>query len=490
MNLGGRSWILYLVLALSAGCDDDTTNTLADMSERRSVFDATGADGDDATGQVCRLNSDCIPQLYCSDAGRCTFDCREDRDCLSERCVSGQCRPRVVMSDQDSGTSRLDMGGCSQTSFCPDGTICETTTGRCRPSMTEGCTADSCPLGQYCDEDSERCTTLPEDCLETGCPAGFGCERRRNNCARLPDDCRLADCPQGFECRQNANRCVTEQDCLFDGCVGLAVCDEATGECVEMIADSPLGGLCERSADCASGLCLDVSVEGRQHTLCASPCCSEFDCPVGFGCRDTMGIQVCLPSDIYPIGYSFDAVRGQQCGPGARACQSGLCNLRTDRCIGICCTDNDCGGGVCQFRQVGNLARAICESVPVGFGQTGQGCGSEFDCISGVCVPVPVVFLANVQTYAVARINAHGRRLAVRSWVSAEPSYRLSAGRPGPLNAGEACMNDGACGSGQCVERVCREPCCRDDDCAHGERCLPRPNDEGSLVRVCVPQGA
>ncbi|MGC6416867.1 MAG: hypothetical protein ACON3Z_07105 [Bradymonadia bacterium] len=487
-----RRWIVSLFVCLSAACDDDTMNMTSDTSERRSVFDAGGAGWVDATGQACRLNSDCIPQLYCSDAGRCTFECREDRDCLSERCVSGQCRPPIMMNDSDMGGAGLDMGACSSTSPCPEGTICETATGRCRPPTTEGCTDNTCPLGQYCDVDNERCQALPANCLEAGCPTGFGCHRRRNSCIRLPTDCRLTDCPQGFACGDEASQCLAAPDCAFDGCDGAAVCNEETGDCVEMIANSPLGGPCERSANCVSGLCLDVSVEGHQHTLCASPCCSEFDCPVGFGCRDTMGIQICLPSEIYPVGYSFDAVRGQQCGPGARSCQSGLCNLQTDRCLGICCTDGDCGGGVCQFRQVGNLARAICETVPLGFGQTGQGCRSEFDCMSGVCVPVPVNGFPGQCADLCCRSDQCPQTTTCGQVVGLGGTIVSACVPliPGPQNAGSACMNDGVCGSGQCVERVCREPCCRDDDCAHGERCLPRPNDEGSLVRVCVPQGA
>ena len=38
-----------------------------------------------------------------------------------------------------------------------------------------------------------------------------------------------------------------------------------------------------------------MAVEGQNHTVCAEVCCSEFDCPLGFGCRYTNGVRVCLP---------------------------------------------------------------------------------------------------------------------------------------------------------------------------------------------------
>lgn len=498
---------------VSMGCDDDsTTSGATDAGDRQLLVDADSPGRTDATGSRCRLNSDCLPQLFCSDAGRCTFQCREDRDCLSERCVSGQCRPPVDQDDAATINENTEPERCTgdddcqresdvclngicadncRIAGCRPGEICQLETGRCADSNTDACDTNGCASGQYCDSATGACRSLPDDCSEQDCPRGYGCRRSDGLCVSVPPDCRVSSCPNGFECNPQSSQCRPNFDCRFDGCQGRAACDQNTGQCLDVPGDGALGALCDRSADCQSGLCLDVTVETESHVVCAKPCCSEFDCPPGFGCRDTMGIQVCLPSRIYPAGYSFDAVRGQACGPGARACQSGLCNLGRDQCLGLCCTSADCGGQACVFRQVGQQARAICDAVPIGFGRTGQGCASELDCLSGVCVPVP--------------IGGAPGQCADLCCTAAECAGNTTCGQvvglggtiisacvpiaPGLTADGINCLDDSECQSGQCVERVCRGPCCRTPDCVQGHACLPRPNDEGSLVRVCIPPG-
>ena len=422
-------------------------------------------DDPDATGQTCRLNSDCLPQLFCDD-GRCTFECREDRDCASNLCISGECRPSPLSPPDAGGQDTGTIGGCRIDQECPG-------------------------IARICDQG--MCTP---DCTETGCPEGETCSSMTGRCVAEPptsEHCEMTGCPDGSECRESDGTCVPVEGCVVDSCGPGERCDEGTGRC-QPAEEGRLGEGCARASDCESRLCLDVAVEGQNHTVCAEVCCSEFDCPLGFGCRYTNGVRVCLPSRIYPPGYSFDAASGQPCGPGARACQSGLCNLGTNQCLGVCCTADDCGGLDCQFRQVGQSTQAICDRpFPLG-GATGQPCGSEFDCRSGVCVPIPGGvggqpgqcadlccrnFDCIAGTFCGQVLGLGGG--IVSACVPAE----------GGENAlGEPCPNDERCTSGHCIEGACRSPCCEHGDCPNGERCLPRPNGEGSFVRACVPDGA
>ncbi|MEE2756355.1 MAG: hypothetical protein VYA30_06825 [Myxococcota bacterium] len=514
LNQGPKvAWCL-IVVGYALGCDDDSARgKMGDAGDRQLLVDATQAGRTDATGSPCRLNSDCIPQLFCSDAGRCIFQCRENRDCLSERCVSGQCRPAVgqradaavVDSDTQSGMCAGDDDCLNEAEVCMNGAciqhcrisgcgpreICQLDTGVCADSDAGDCEPNGCGNGRYCDSDTGTCRPLQNDCLNRPCPASYGCRRTDRRCVSLPPDCVASSCPDAFECDPQTNRCRPGFDCNFDGCEGGLACDQDTGQCIDVPGDGALGDGCQRAADCMSGLCLDVTVENQNHVVCAKPCCSEFDCPLGFGCRDTMGIQVCLPSRIYPPGYRFDAVRGQACGPGARGCQSGLCDLGRDQCLGLCCTSNDCGGQTCAFRQVGQQARTICDAVPIGFGRTGQGCASEFDCLSGVCVPVPIGGAPGqcadlCCTAADCPVTTTCGQVVGLGGTIVSACVPIA---PGVVPNGMNCLDDVDCQSGQCVERVCRGPCCRTPDCLQGQTCLPRPNDEGSLVRVCVPPG-
>ena len=125
-----RRWIVSLLVCLSAACDEDTMNTPSDTIERRSVFDAGGAGRVDATGQTCRLNSDCIPQLHCSDRRPMHRWAMPGGwgTCLSERCVwPGECRPPMVPGDDDDvGPCWPTRDACSSAWPCPEGTICVT----------------------------------------------------------------------------------------------------------------------------------------------------------------------------------------------------------------------------------------------------------------------------------------------------------------------------------------------------------------------------
>ena len=253
----------------------------------------------------------------------------------------------------------------------------------------------------------------------------------------------------------------------------------------------PNGQACEAAADCGSNICLDVTVNRVQHTVCASLCCSELDCPVGFGCLYLAGARFCMPAEIYPPGFDFTAGRGQRCGPTGNSCRSGLCDVGRDECLGACCTDQDCLGGVCRWQLAGQSNRAICDRVPIAFGRTGDGCFNELDCTSGVCVPNPNAMPGGVPGVCGDFCCTHADCGAFGCGQVVGPAGNVvSACVPmlrGQVPLGGACGADEACASGLCVEGACSDPCCADVHCPlPGERCLPRFNDQGTIIRVCA----
>ncbi len=256
--------------------------------------------------------------------------------------------------------------------------------------------------------------------------------------------------------------------------------------------DLPLGSACERGPHCASNVCANLAVNGVAHAVCTMSCCSERDCPIGFGCQFFLGVKLCVPSRIYPPGYTFDRQAGQPCA--GNACQSGLCDVGADRCLAACCTDNDCGGLACVWTPTGGGPRAICEPLPFGAGRTGNGCFGDLDCRSRVCVPY-----ANAPGGAPGVCgdpccthqdcfggNTCGR---VATFENGQVTGVISAcvpAPPGPSPDGTPCARAAECEGTECVDGICTRPCCVDAHCAADQRCLPRATPEGVFARVCA----
>ncbi len=355
--------------------------------------------------------------------------------------------------------------------------------------------------------------------LNSDCDPGLFCKDRR--CSL---DCRIdRDCPRGLTC--GSGEClppldmglVDEDAALVDGAKppdpdaegppdpDVFVPPDPDSEVppdpdAEVPPDPdagpvgpfPLGSACERAAECESDICIDVTVNRVQHAICASLCCSEHDCPVGFGCLYLAGARFCMPARIYPPGFDFTASVGQPCGAGGNACRSGLCDVRRDQCLGACCTDQDCLGGVCRWQLAGQSNRAICDRVPIAFGRTGDGCFNELDCTSGVCVANPQAMPGGVPGVCADFCCVHADCPGATGCgqVIGPAGNVISACVPMPRGAtpvGGACGVDEGCQTGLCVEAVCSEPCCADVHCpVDGERCLPRFNNEGTIIRVCA----
>jgi hypothetical protein len=341
-----------------------------------------------------------------------------------------------------------------------------------------------CPAGRRC-RDGE---CVVEDC--GGCPAGQRCQRITGQC--VVEDC--GGCAVGERCDPVAARCVPE-DC--GGCPAGQRCDVERVQCVAA-PDGLLGSPCGRDDDCDSGLCLRVSIAGRPESACATLCCSETQCPAGFGCLYSSGARYCVPGRFNVTGDGFTRDGRQACGDNA--CRSGMCELRRDgdRCLGACCTDRDCvaiGGGSCFFGEAGATMRSWCD-LPASIIGSGPGgpCGYGFgpqECASGICIASgladPPGFCAGT---CCTNADCGGGELVcgqVAGFGGPEAGI-ATACVPLPRGAAEegaACADDAGCRSGHCVEGVCAEPCCFDVDCRGERRCMPRDNGEGTHVRVC-----
>ncbi len=339
-----------------------------------------------------------------------------------------------------------------------------------------------CPPGQYCGE--HRCQF---DCREDrDCVVGERCVSGRCNSAH----CRDLGCAAGQRCVDETGLCAAAAvDCRDTGCPAGASCNPLTLQCEVGPAPSEgrLGDACAVDADCLSAFCDGVAIAGEPHRFCSILCCSEGECPIGFGCLSGGGPRSCVPSAIFPPGYTFDAAAGQSCGRGGGACQSGLCDVGRDRCERTCCTDDECGGLVCLWQGAGDGQRQMC-GIPLGFGRTGEACGSEFDCQNQVCVVGPGgrglcgdMCCSNAQCpagYACQQVAGAGR-----VYISACAPSTFGAG-----GLGDGCEGGGACQSGLCVEGGCATPCCEDESCPAGHRCDLADNGEGGNIRVCRPR--
>lgn len=396
--------------------------------------DDTGDPGNggarDAGQPTCRLNSDCPPGLFCKEQV-CDFDCRGARDCApSEVCESGQCIVDVPRPGPDMRPS-ADMS-------------------------LDATPIDAAPDAARVDA---RVDAGPRTCRETGCPQGLMCNDATGGCE--PGDPEPEPGP------------ATEPE-------------------PDAGARQPLGGACERPFHCTSDTCFSEP-NNADRGFCTQVCCSETDCPDGFGCLYYQGARLCFPSRLFPTN-NFSEPAGGRCGNGVNDCRTGLC--ADNRCLGSCCTDRDCLGSACVWLPTdGGSVRAVCDRPNLLGGPVGSLCNSEFDCANRICVLNPNAQPNGPAGICVDTCCTHqdcGGGFGCGQLLGRGGNI-ISTCLPMPRGAladSAACGRSEDCASGHCVEGQCRQPCCRDQDrngaCLPTQRCLPRDNGEGTLIRVCV----
>ena len=428
-------------------------------------------DGDGCTADACdAMSGDCMhePIIPCGDT------CDDDAYCASimtagpctePTCVAQTCQASPLADGTACTTAAIDDDLCALGGACQGGVcaakpkpcdpgvacaigLCLAATGECEYGVAADCT---CTADGECDP--------AEYCLDTGdvgvcepdLPLGAPCDGAPVCASILCAQTDLSDGPVCVACLEDAGcdqggclhgRCLGDGECLLAAdCPGGMACgpgEGAVGTCVPM---SLLGEPCEDSALCATDLCADPGPAG----YCVE-CVGDEDCGAGELCVD----GGCQPADAAPCSLDAECAGGEYCamnllsgtswcatqkGPGGActadtACQSLICDLGSEQCLG-CLGDADCAGdAVC--------VDGACDLVDDVWG----GCASDAECALG--------------EWCQKKKSAANVCLPER-------------------DLGEPCSKDLACASGHCdgepEAKVCVE-CEADEHCPAAETCF------------------
>ncbi|MEO1481375.1 MAG: hypothetical protein AAFU77_04665 [Myxococcota bacterium] len=295
----GRARIPLVVGTYAVAIDEDFSELTVDVAE----------------GDLADLR-------WCAPEGRCEDDttlpeCLADQDCDGDDvCVSGACAPPPP----------VDFGAkCSTAVLCARGLVC--VDGACVRADSEDCDSD--------DECAGSC--VRGVCEEPGA-MGSDCDSKT--------DCRPPTvCGAGGACIA-ANSCANNSDCTVPGetCVS-GVCEVAPD----------LGGECDESSDCRTGVCergVCIAELGNQ-------CISNKECP-----------DACIDGACAPFsnaGEPCDGSETDDCA-GDLLCKDSSCVNRDG-----CRSDFECGG-------LETCVREECQP----FAPVGRECDSDRDCQEGL----------------------------------------------------------------------------------------------------------
>lgn len=141
----------------------------------------------------------------------------------------------------------------------------------------------------------------------------------------------------------------------------------------------PFGEPCAGADQCDPGLaCLQVP--GLSSSVCAQPCCNSVECPANAVCVPTAGSNLCFPTTL----LSFPAPGGN---PVGASCQNGG-ECRSARCSGsvcrdVCCSNASCAGKACTWQSYAWFCSGKDDSEGKGNGET---CGGDGECNGENCV--------------------------------------------------------------------------------------------------------
>ncbi|MCG3172818.1 MAG: hypothetical protein GMKNLPBB_00977 [Myxococcota bacterium] len=456
-------------------------------------------DSDCPTGRVCRflqcVNPDEIPPadagsspLPGSDAGQSgqpdakEEGCQSHRDCGIDRvCRERQClRPGDCKGNNDCPVNwacQADSLQCVRVVECGEDLDCQPYAPRTK-CTAEGRCIDPNPPPPECTS-NENCDPVNTDrkCASGKCvPA--------QTCRTIPSICaagEICDRTQG-RCAANA-RCSANADCAADP--RLAVCNPASGKCVECLANAECGF--GRQCNLTSLTCEDSPV---------IKCKQDRDCP-------STGKKKCHPNLLECV----------EC-LSSPDCPVGVCNLVSLACDGVDKGDDLCllecqnpttdpnnpqrcpnSSKICiPFLQGRGTAPGAC--IPASYrpgtnppGQPGQldgRCGAVTPCSQGVCVTVIATVACRADRDCAQTANTKKCLTAEQRCVQCLsngdcPSGKCDTGRNICL-AGSGCSADADCPAGQrCnASRQCETPitppgCRNDSECASlgpGYKCI------------------
>lgn len=354
-------------------------------------------------GEACTANTECASG-YCIDGFCCNSAC------------NGQCEACNVSGSEGSCSAVTGAPVGSRPSCADDGTACG---GSCNgvartacayPSSTTQCRAASCE------------TTSGTATLAAGCNGAGACPPLQT-----------LSCPSGM-CTGDAcgNDCTADADCGVDEYCAAGVCQPTQN----------LGSPCARSAECASGRCVDGYCCNNACTGQCEACDvsgSEGVCSAVTGAPH--GSRTACTDDGTGCGGSCDGTNQAACSyPGnGTVCRSAACSA------GIATVEARCAGnGNCPSLQQQTCSPYTCHpSLPLCDGD----CTVDGDCPS--------------------------------------PQYCLAGICANPQGNGASCSTAAQCASGNCVDGVC----C-DDTCGGQCQSCSEPGSIGTCSLVAgTPRG-
>ena len=316
-----------------------------------------GSGGSDCTTTGCPAGQTCQGGTCVTSSSPDCTPCSTPTDCGGGACIG---YPAAGGGGSYCGSPCSTSGDCGSGFTCAStssGRFCARIVGgtfSCSASPT-GCTSDSqCSATQRCNTATGMCEARPS----TGGPLGADCSTGgecqsgicfAGRCSQSCDWLNPASCPAGHYCSGEATGACTAGGVCVPGSAGAGA----------------MGAACSAATDC-------------QSLYCASGVCSTPCTPGGaVGCGDGFACQ---------LGAA----------PGCGSCQrSGSlgdpCDVNEDCTSRLCATvDGDtyctevCGEGTCPtgFTCRGDGEVAVC--VP-DEGRLGDGCGSNADCLGGIC---------------------------------------------------------------------------------------------------------
>ncbi len=352
------------------GIADDGLDADSDGDGSPACVDGGPADCDDANPLVFPGNPE-VCNGYDDDC--------ELRTVETGSCPDGLCGPPA----DGSGIRCLDLGNCGDIGGCTATEVCRD--GTCQADVTDNCNSDPmlCASTQRCDRATGMCVDVRPDgmscTLDSECESGR-CYRRE--ALGLPDAggvcsracCTDLNCEAQEHCAApgtGARGCLPT-DTETSTCARPADCGETncqhddnslTFMCAPPREGATGGEGCGDHPDCASNLCgnatLDTLLGPVSISYCFDPCGSVEDCPpapwwsnderscVYVGYRSTTSADVKWVSVCQYVPMGGDLPNGTQDSACTTAsqCRDGFCNVAAGTCADSCCNDDQCPVG-------------------------------------------------------------------------------------------------------------------------------------------------
>ncbi|MEM6790096.1 MAG: hypothetical protein AAF715_21430 [Myxococcota bacterium] len=372
---------------------------------------------------ACVRHSDCLPGMFCDQAGVCRDACETDSECLADKIctTNGLCAPEDERGDVEPATPQAAGEKCLYNSQCGAPLVC------LNALCSEQCSADvDCPGSATCVGDEVRACQSDE--------VGAACTYDEN-CAS-PLTC------VGGQCQQT---CTEDEDCPSMNC------DDGAGVCVPGLS---VDAECTYTSECMPPLqCINGA--------CREECLQNSDCPSGFTCVDLPGpgnttAGTCVPpANQGNPGHCADGTvsgdeTGLDCGGSCTACAAGE----------ACLQSGDCSSKVCDGGSMTCAAATCTDGVKNGL-ESGPDCGGPTcaPCATGVSCNVPTD-CAGVDTCDAGVCVAPS---CTDSVLNGDETSVDCGGSCAPCaTTGATCIAPSDCASLVCTNGQCAAPSCND----------------------------